>query len=186
MVSEVIKTGTDATFTSTTDSRGFLGDLTHPTSPIPKYTYQGKEQFLKDFKHALNTMQPYSEWLLLTSVTNEIFHADFLESEEHPFSNVSSYNKQLETLLLRMDVSKPHEAAVHEFGLLLHNAASRHRVSSGPTEAITQRQTGARLPTRRGAHLNCPQTDHLTGLVSCSKSASLKQEKSSCPTFAIG
>ncbi|KAL3431298.1 hypothetical protein BDV09DRAFT_188498 [Aspergillus tetrazonus] len=102
--------------------RSHASDLPHPQIHLPR-----KEQFLKDFKHALNTMQPYSEWLLLTSVTNEIFHAEFLESEEHPFSNVSSYNKQLEILLLRMDVSKPHEAAVHGFGLLL-NAVSRHRV----------------------------------------------------------
>ncbi|KAL4765482.1 uncharacterized protein BDW70DRAFT_155966 [Aspergillus foveolatus] len=127
-MSEVAKTGTDATFTSTTDSCRFLGDLTHPTCPIPKYANQGKEQFLKDFQHAFNTIQPYSEWLSLTKVTNEIFHAEFLESEEHPFSNVSSYNKQLEILLLTVAVSKPHGAAVHEFGLLLDNATSGHRV----------------------------------------------------------
>ncbi|KAL5051339.1 hypothetical protein BDW71DRAFT_193740 [Aspergillus fruticulosus] len=71
-------------------------------------------------RHALNTIQPCSEWLLLTKVTNEIFHAECLESEEHPFSNVSSI------------VSKPHEATVHEFGLLLHNATSRHGI---PDEA---------------------------------------------------
>ncbi|KAL4987835.1 hypothetical protein BDW68DRAFT_187689 [Aspergillus falconensis] len=97
-MSEVTKTGTDATLTCTTDNRGFLGDLTHPTCPILKYAYQGKEQFLKFYQHALNTIQPCSEWLLLTKVTNEIFHAECLESEEHPFSNVSSI------------VSKPHEA----------------------------------------------------------------------------
>lgn len=126
--SEVNKTGNDVALTSVTDSRGFLGDLTHQTCPIPKYAYRGEEQFLQDFQHALNTAQSRSEWLLLTKVTKEIFHAVFLESEEPPFSSVSSYDDQLEILLLRMVVSRTHEAAAHEFHRLLGNATTRYGV----------------------------------------------------------
>lgn len=111
--------------TAMTDRRGFLADLAHPSCPIPKYAYQGKEQFLKDLQHEL-TSQSGCEWLILTEVTKEIFEGSFSPAEEHPPAGISSYNNQLELLLLRMAVSTPHEAAVHEFGSLLRDATARH------------------------------------------------------------
>ncbi|KAI9371424.1 hypothetical protein BJX61DRAFT_511521 [Aspergillus egyptiacus] len=127
-MSEMTETESDMPLTPTTDSRGFLADLLNPTCPIPRYVYQGKEQFLKDFQHAPDPTQPYSEWLLLTHVTKEIFDADFLESEEYPFASVSSYNSQLEILLLRTVQSKPQGAAATEFVRLLDRATGRRGV----------------------------------------------------------
>ncbi|GKZ27010.1 hypothetical protein AbraIFM66951_003931 [Aspergillus brasiliensis] len=121
--SDVKNTGSDGGTAPT--RRGFLEDLMDPTCPIPIYAYRGREQFLEDFQHALDTYQSTSEWMLLTGVTEEIFRDEFLESEESPFSRLRSYDTEGQILLLRLTVSREHEAAASEFDHLLKNATER-------------------------------------------------------------
>ncbi|KAL4793095.1 hypothetical protein BDV19DRAFT_400142 [Aspergillus venezuelensis] len=147
-----------------TDNRGFLGDLMHRTCPIPKYTYQGKERFLRDFQHELRPPESYSEWLVLTNVNKETFDSDFLDSGQHPFSSVSSYDKELQTLILRMAPSQPHDAAVQEFGELLRDAITPHGSKLRAYGGAHQMANGCKVPDQvwrplrlpRGRELNWP------------------------------
>ncbi|KAL3434213.1 hypothetical protein BDV09DRAFT_186011 [Aspergillus tetrazonus] len=78
--------------------RGFLGYLT--PSVIRYRQYCGEDQFLNDFKDAFET--DTREWFLVTGVNKETFTKVFFEPEFGPFSSWSSYDAELELLLVRM------------------------------------------------------------------------------------
>ncbi|KAL4965759.1 uncharacterized protein BDV14DRAFT_199531 [Aspergillus stella-maris] len=140
-----------------TDKRGFLGDLMNCTCPIPKYTYQGKERFLRDFQHEIQTPECCCEWLVLTNVNKETFESDFLKSDQHPFSSVSSYDNELQALILRMAPSQPHDAAVLEFGVLLHNAIAPHELKLRTYGGAHQMANGCKVPDQVWRPLRLPK-----------------------------
>lgn len=104
-----------------TAGRGFLGDLT--PSVLPVYQYQDREQLLNTVKQAVATARKAttSEWCLIEHVNNSIFTSEFLRAEEGPFASWSSYDAQLDRVLLRMVKSKVHEVASETFHDVLHD-----------------------------------------------------------------
>lgn len=105
-----------------TAGRGFLGDLT--PSVLPVYQYRDREQLLNTVKQAVATASKAttSEWCLIEHVNNSIFTSEFLPAEEGPFASWSSYDAQLDRVLLRMVKSKAHETASETFHDALHDA----------------------------------------------------------------
>ncbi|KAL4757593.1 uncharacterized protein BDW70DRAFT_153250 [Aspergillus foveolatus] len=107
--------------------RGFLGYLT--PSVIRHYRYRGEDQFLIDFKDAFET--DTREWFLVTG------------PEFGPFSFWSSYDAELELLLVRIVKSAAHESAAETFNFLLLEAigpvgmAHALRLSGGATHITT-------------------------------------------------
>ncbi|KAL4746060.1 hypothetical protein BDW72DRAFT_207682 [Aspergillus terricola var. indicus] len=95
--------------------RGFLGYLT--PSVIRHYSYRGENQFLNDLKDAIETDN--REWFLVTGGKKETFTKVFSEPESGPFSSWSSYDPELELLLVRKVRSTAHELAAETFGSLL-------------------------------------------------------------------
>ncbi|KXG47121.1 uncharacterized protein PGRI_038670 [Penicillium griseofulvum] len=102
--------------------RGFLGDLT--PSVLPVYQYRNREQLLNTIKQAVATARktPTSEWCLIERVSNSIFTDEFLLAKEGPFASWSSYDAQLDRVLLRMTKLEAHEVASENFQLLLFDA----------------------------------------------------------------
>ncbi|KAJ5212944.1 hypothetical protein N7449_000113 [Penicillium cf. viridicatum] len=102
--------------------RGFLGDLT--PSVLPVYQYRDREQLLNTVKQAVATASKAttSEWCLIEHVNNSIFISEFLPAKEGPFASWSSYDAQLDRVLLRMAKSKAHEVASEIFHDVLHDA----------------------------------------------------------------
>ncbi|KAL4816628.1 hypothetical protein BDW67DRAFT_184456 [Aspergillus spinulosporus] len=98
--------------------RGFLGYLT--PSVTRHYQYRGQDQFLNDFKDAFET--DTREWFLMTGVDKETFTKVFFEPESGSFSSWSSYDPELELLLIRMVKSAAHESATETFNFLLLEA----------------------------------------------------------------
>ncbi|KAL4913544.1 hypothetical protein BDW62DRAFT_220601 [Aspergillus aurantiobrunneus] len=78
---------------------GFLGHLISAPS-IPQFPYQGRARFLNDYKSTIN----HHEWILVTGVSNEVFEADYAETEDKgsPFSAWCAYDKALGLLLFKM------------------------------------------------------------------------------------
>ncbi|KAL4786807.1 hypothetical protein BJX76DRAFT_346007 [Aspergillus varians] len=108
-------TNTDREIFINSPDRGFLGNL---DLCIHRYPYQGRDQFLRDFemerqRYEVDTTSEASEWLLLTEVDNETFLNSFIEpvDETTLFTSWSSYDSELELLLVRMTKSGPHETA---------------------------------------------------------------------------
>ncbi|KAL4962317.1 uncharacterized protein BDV14DRAFT_191697 [Aspergillus stella-maris] len=97
--------------------RGFLGHLT--PSIIKHYPYRGRQQFLIDFQHAVDTNSYTSEWLMVSGVNSEVFDAKFLECQSTPFSAWCAFDSELELLLIRVVNSAPHEVASETFHEIL-------------------------------------------------------------------
>ncbi|CAG8888652.1 unnamed protein product [Penicillium egyptiacum] len=102
--------------------RGFLGDLA--PSVLPVYQYRDREQLLNTIKQAVATASKAttSEWFLIKRVNNSIFTSEFLLAKEGPFASWSSYDAQLDRVLLRVTKSKAHEVASEIFQVLLYDA----------------------------------------------------------------
>ena len=58
---------------------------------------------------------------LIKRVNNSIFTSEFLLAKEGPFASWSSYDAQLDCVLLRMTKSKAHEVASEIFQVLLYD-----------------------------------------------------------------
>ncbi|KAL2821301.1 hypothetical protein BDW59DRAFT_150351 [Aspergillus cavernicola] len=100
--------------------RGFLGDLS--PSILPHYVYHGREQFLKDFRHAVETTSSSTEWFIVQGVDQKTYTSIFLPAEHGPFSRGASYDTELERLLVKMPLSRPHGIASETLNLILYKA----------------------------------------------------------------
>ncbi|KAJ5835618.1 hypothetical protein N7447_001644 [Penicillium robsamsonii] len=93
--------------------RGFLGDLA--PSVLPVYQYRDREQLLNTIKQTVATASK--------------------ATTKGPFASWSSYDAQLDRVLLRMIKSKAHEVASEIFQVLLYDAIKPIRMdrSLNPT-----------------------------------------------------
>ncbi|KAJ5795294.1 hypothetical protein N7457_001893 [Penicillium paradoxum] len=101
---------------------GFLGDLAPAVLPV--YQYRDREQMLNTIKQAVATASKdtTSEWCLIKRVNDSIFTSEFLLAKEGPFASWSSYDAQLDCVLLRVTKSEAHEVASEIFSVLLYDA----------------------------------------------------------------
>ncbi|GLA66607.1 hypothetical protein AtubIFM55763_005490 [Aspergillus tubingensis] len=152
---DVKDTGSDVV--TACGSRGFLEYLMDPTCPIPKYAYRGREGFIHDYQHAIDTYQSTSEWMLLTGVTDEAFRNDFLESEDSPFSRVRTYDSEHQILLLIMPESNAHGTASSEFDKLLCMATGRLGLHLKSFEGYHAMERGGKVPDRAWRPLRLPR-----------------------------
>lgn len=97
--------------------RGFLGNLTHDA--IPSYPYRGREQFLRDYDD--NPIWDKSECFILTGVTQQVFNTVFDDAESGACSAWSSYDTELQLLLVEM-TSTTHSIASRTFNMILMDA----------------------------------------------------------------
>lgn len=96
--------------------RGFLGDLTPEV--IPSYPYRGQRRFLRDYNHALNTIWDKSELFLLTGVDQQVFNTVFDAAERGACSSWSSYDAELQLLLVQI-AHTTHAIASRTFNMIL-------------------------------------------------------------------
>ena len=104
---------------------GFLGALAAcPT--IPKHPYNKiRELWHRQQTNPTKANENKSEWTLLTDIDNQTFTRDFLTEEDHDLDeeeadlqkclNWSSFDANLNLLLIRMPALLPHENAAHVF-----------------------------------------------------------------------
>lgn len=99
--------------------RGFLGGLTPDV--IPSYPYRGRAQFLRDYNRALSTICDENEWFILTDIDKQIFTTVFEHPESGECSSWTSYDVQLQLLLIKMPPTA-HGIATGVFGTILMDA----------------------------------------------------------------
>ena len=110
---------------------GFLGALAAcPT--IPKHPYKEKaELWHRQQINPTKANEYKSEWTLLTGIHNQTFTRDFLtenhdqeeeEADQQKCLNWSSFDANLNLLLIRMPALLPHESAAHVFNEIFLDA----------------------------------------------------------------
>ncbi|KAL2849943.1 hypothetical protein BJY01DRAFT_245739 [Aspergillus pseudoustus] len=147
----------DSTTGDESPSRGFLGNLV--PSDLPHYAYTNRSQFEHDFQEAFDEFGETNEYFLVTGVTPEIFDLVFLPTEEEGsfFARWTSFDPELQRLLVRMGTSSAHENAAEEFSDALTTALARigmrreiQRIGTAMHEAPTGRKQADKAfrPTR--------------------------------------
>jgi hypothetical protein len=109
------------------DNGGFLADI---ASPIKRYPFEGRQQFLDTWKAEWHRQQnaptgtsDASEWILFTNVDKRTFTQDFLDPPE-PWTETSwsSFDASQDLLLVKMPNAPPHEVAAATFNNLFLDA----------------------------------------------------------------
>ncbi|KAI9375469.1 hypothetical protein BJX61DRAFT_539757 [Aspergillus egyptiacus] len=124
------------------------------------FPYRDQAQLDKDFTHVFHTTSHTIEWFLVSGVSTGIFHREFLDAEEAPFSRWCAYDPALELLLVNLFKSRAHESAAGVFDHMLHEAllAAGMERSLDPIGAATHFGTlGAKEPDRAWRPIRLPR-----------------------------